>query len=73
MFPRGRKASRVHHSRICVLMPISNRRVTSSTSGEGVALRDVLVHDTQDHGIEAVRSGAGRDDYDQHKGIKRLG
>jgi hypothetical protein len=27
----------------------------------------------QDHGIEAVRSSAGRDDHDQHNGIKRLG
>ena len=34
--------------------------------------RDVLIHQTQDQGIEAVRPGAGRDDYDQHKSIKRL-
>src|SRR6202040_3968037 len=26
----------------------------------------------EDQSIEAVRPGAGRDDYDQHKGIKRL-
>ena len=33
---------------------------------------DVLIHQTQDQGIEAVGPGAGRDDYDQHKSIKRL-
>lgn len=35
--------------------------------------RGVLIYQSQDHGIEAVRPGAGRDDYDQHEGIKRLG
>ena len=40
--------------------------------GEGAASHDVLIHQAQDQGIEAVRPGAGRDDYDQHKGIKRL-
>jgi hypothetical protein len=41
-------------------------------TGEDAASRDVLIHQTQDQGIEAVRPGAGRDDHDQHKGIKRL-
>ena len=35
--------------------------------------RGVLVHQTQDEGIEAIRPGARRDDHDQHKSIKRLG
>ena len=49
--------------------PLRHReRVT----GEDAVSRDVLIHQTQDQGIEAVRPGAGRDDYDQHKGIKRL-
>jgi Primase C terminal 2 (PriCT-2) len=30
--------------------------------------REVLIHQAQDQGIEAVRPGAGRDDYNQHKG-----
>ena len=34
--------------------------------------RGVLIHQAQDQGIEAVRPGAGRDHYYQHKGIKRL-
>jgi hypothetical protein len=33
---------------------------------------DVFIHQTQDQGIEAIGPGAGRDDYDQHKSIKRL-
>jgi hypothetical protein len=33
---------------------------------------DVLVHQAQEEGIETVRAGFGRDDYDNHKGIKRL-
>ncbi len=41
-------------------------------TGEDAVSRDVLIHQTQDQGIEAVRAGADRDDYDQHKGIKRL-
>jgi hypothetical protein len=43
-----------------------------SLSGENAVSRNVLIHQTQDQGVEAVRPGAGRDDYDQHKGIKRL-
>jgi hypothetical protein len=39
---------------------------------EDAVLRGVLIYQTQDQGIEAVRPRAGRDDYDQHKGIKRL-
>ena len=35
--------------------------------------RDALVDQAQDQGIEAVRPGAGRDDHDQHEGIKDLG
>src|ERR1700722_3540106 len=48
------------------------RRAAASEqiTGEHAVLRDVLVHQAQDQGIEAVRPGAGRDDYDQHKGIK---
>ena len=39
---------------------------------ENAVLRNVLIHQTQDQGVKAVRAGAGRDNYDQHKGIKRL-
>jgi hypothetical protein len=42
-------------------------------TGEDAVSRDVLVDQTQDQRIEAVRSDAGRDDHDQHDGIKRLG
>src|SRR5580700_4007794 len=35
--------------------------------------RAVFVDQAQDQGIEAVRSGAGRDDHDQHEGIEDLG
>jgi len=42
-------------------------------SGEDTDSRNVLVDQTQDQRIEAVRSGAGRDDHNQHNGIKRLG
>jgi hypothetical protein len=41
-------------------------------SGKNAVSRDVLIHQTQDQGVEAVWPGAGRDDYDQHKGIERL-
>ena len=34
--------------------------------------RGVTIHQSQDHGIEAVRPGAGRNNYNQHEGIKRL-
>jgi hypothetical protein len=48
-------------------------RHRKKTTGDDAAVsRDVLIHQTQDQGIEAVRPGAGRDDYDQHKSIKRL-
>ena len=39
---------------------------------EDAVLRGVLIYQTQDQGIEAVKPRAGRDDYDQHKGIKHL-
>ena len=35
--------------------------------------RAPFVDQAQDLGIKAVRSGAGRDDYDQHEGIEDLG
>src|SRR5580704_9727188 len=35
--------------------------------------RTVFVDQAQDQGIKAVRSGAGRDDRDQHEGIEDLG
>src|ERR1700689_4250784 len=35
--------------------------------------RAVFADQAQDQGIEAVRSGAGRDDHDQHEGIEDLG
>ena len=41
-------------------------------TGEDAASRDVLVHQTQDQGIEAVGPGTGRDNHDQHQGVKRL-
>jgi hypothetical protein len=41
-------------------------------AGEDAVSRDVLIHQTRDQGTEAIRPGVGRDDYDQHKGIKRL-
>jgi hypothetical protein len=47
-------------------------RHRKNLTGEDAVSRDVLIHQTQDQGIKAVRAGAGRDDYDQHKRIKRL-
>jgi hypothetical protein len=41
-------------------------------TGDDAVSRAVLIHQVQDQGIEAVRPGAARDDYDQHKGVKRL-
>ena len=35
--------------------------------------RAAFVDQAQDQGIKAVRSGAGRDDHDQHEGIEDLG
>jgi hypothetical protein len=32
-----------------------------------------FVDQAEDQGIKAVRSGAGRDDHDQHEGIENLG
>lgn len=32
----------------------------------------MLVHEAQDHGIEAVWPGARRDHYDQHESVERL-
>ena len=34
--------------------------------------RNVLADQTQDQGVEAVRACAGRDDDDQHEGVKRF-
>ena len=47
-------------------------RHRNKITGEDPVSRAVLIHQTQDQGIEAARPGAGRDDYDQHKSIKRL-
>jgi hypothetical protein len=47
---------------------ITDRKI----NGKEAVSRDVLIHQTQDQGIEAIRPGAGRDDHDQHKGIKCL-
>ena len=35
--------------------------------------RRVLIHQTQDQGVEAVRPGAGRDEDDQYKNIQDIG
>jgi len=35
--------------------------------------RDAIIDQAQNQGIKAVRSGARRDDHDQHEGIKGLG
>ena len=34
--------------------------------------RNVLADQTQEQGVEAVRACAGRDDDDQHEGVKRF-
>jgi hypothetical protein len=47
-------------------------RPTAARSDENAVSRNVLIHQTQDQGVEAVRPGAGRDHHDQHNGIKRL-
>ena len=49
-----------------------NGKTSGETTGEGAVSRDGFIHQSQDQGIDAVRPGAGRDDEDQHKGIKRL-
>ena len=47
-------------------------RHRKTIAGEDAVSRDVLIHQAEDQGIKAVRPGAGRDDHNQHKGIKRL-
>jgi phosphate:Na+ symporter len=49
-----------------------NARGGGSNGQSHPVSRGVLIHQTQDQGIEAVWPGAGREDYDQHKSIKRL-
>ena len=46
--------------------------VSEEDNGEDAASCEVLIDQTQDDGIEAIRPGASQYDCDQHKGIKRL-
>jgi hypothetical protein len=43
--------------------------VYSKELQEGAASCEGFVDQAQDYGINAIRSGAGRDDDDQHEGI----
>ena len=49
--------------------PLRHRK---KITGEDAVSHEVLIHQAKYQGIEAVRPGAGRDDYNQHEGIKRL-
>ena len=56
-----------------VLAPSTLRSLIGRVAAVDPVSRNVLVHQSQDQGIEAVRAGPGRDDYDQQKSVKRLG
>ena len=59
------------HSRWRRFAGLLRRRNT--VTDEDAVSRDVLIHQIQDQGIEAVRPGAGRNNDDQHEGIEDLG
>ena len=60
---------RLTHPKVKLRAAASEQKITVKHA----ALRAVLIHQAEHQSIEAVRPGASRDDYDQHKGIERLG